>query len=62
MFQLTAVDAQKPCQFYHIKLFHYASSRFAISMVDWLRLSPKYAHSFCAHKAPIIGKYKLLYF
>ena len=33
MVQLTAVDAQKPCRFYHVKLLQYASSRFTtISM------------------------------
>ena len=40
MVQITAVDAQKPCRLYHVKLLQHASSRFTmISMIFPHKLS-----------------------
>ena len=37
---LTAVDAQKLCRFYGVKLLHCASSRFTISMMNLQNQGP----------------------
>ena len=41
MVQLTAVDAQKPCWFYHVKVLQQASSRFTTIFMETTQISDK---------------------